>query len=61
MNTMINGNDEIPAWLTTGRTVLCQKDKQKGNEVGNFIPILCQPLMWKLLTGIIANNVYEFG
>jgi len=28
MNTMINGNDEISVWLTTGRTVLCQKDKK---------------------------------
>ena len=40
------------------RTVLCQKDPVKGNSVENFRPIICLPLMWKLLTGMISEDIY---
>ena len=60
VNDMINGNVEVPDWLTKGRTVLCQKDSSKGNDVGNFRPISCLPLMWKLMTSIISDNIYKF-
>ena len=46
--------------MTFGRTVLCLKDPTKGNVVDNYRPISCLPLMWKLLTGIIAENTYNF-
>ena len=46
--------------MTYGRTVLCQKDSVKGNPVENFRPITCLPLMWKLLTGIISEDMYCF-
>ena len=49
----------VPAWMTTGKTVLCVKDKSKGSLVSNFGPITCLPLLWKLLTGIIADSMYE--
>ena len=39
---------------TTGKTILCQKDSGKGNAVDNYQPILCPPIMWKLMTGIEA-------
>ena len=32
-------DNEIPEWMTIGRTVLLLKDPLKGNEVGNFHPI----------------------
>ena len=32
----------------------------KGNSVENFRPITCLPLMWKLLTGIISEDMYCF-
>ena len=48
----------MPSWLTRGRTSLLQKDKSKGNVAGNYRPILCLPLMWKLLTGVIADQIY---
>ena len=48
---------EVPDWMTTGRTVLLLKDKSKGNKVSNYRPITCLPLMWKLLTGIIAHEI----
>ena len=46
--------------MTTGKTVLCQKDPSKGNAVDNYRPISCLPLMWKLMTGIISNVLYDF-
>ena len=47
-----------PSWLTGGRTSLLQKDKSKGNVASNYSPIFCLPLMWKLLSGVIADQVY---
>ena len=40
--------------------MLCQNDPVKGNSVGNFTPITCLLLMWKLLTGIISEDMYCF-
>ena len=47
-----------PHWMTKGRTCLILKDEHKGAEVSNFRPITCLPLVWKLLTGIIADEMY---
>ena len=57
---MINNKVQIPEWMTSGRTVLCQKDPKKGNAVDNYRPIACLPLMWKLITGIISETMYKF-
>ena len=48
----------VPSWLTRGRTALLQKDKSKGNIASNYRPITCLPLMWKLLSGVIADQIY---
>ena len=45
--------------MTTGRTVLLLKDKSEVNEVSNYRPITCLPLMWKLLTGVVAVEIYS--
>ena len=37
---------------------MLQKDKSKGNVTSNYRPITCLPLMWKLLTGAIAYQIY---
>ena len=50
---------EVPDWMTTGRTVLLLKDKSKGNEMSNYRPITCLPPMWKLITGIVADEIYN--
>ena len=60
MDDMINNMMDIPKWMTTGKTIFCQKDLSKGNAVDNYRPISCFPLMWKLMTGIIANSAYEY-
>ena len=49
---MISNWMDIPKWMTTGKTILCQKDPDKGNAVDNYRSISCLPLMWKLMTGI---------
>ena len=48
----------MPSWLTIGRSSLLQKDKSKGNKASNYRPVTCLPLMWKLLTGVIADQIY---
>ena len=50
---------ETPGWMTKGRTCLILKDAQKGNDVTNFRPITCLPLMWKILTGIVSESLYH--
>ena len=37
---------------------MLQKDKSKGNVASNYRPIICLPLMWKLLTVVIADQIY---
>lgn len=49
----------VPLWMTKGRTALIQKDFNKGNVPSNYRPITCLPLMWKMLTGIIADSLHE--
>lgn len=51
-----NGN--VPSWMTKGRTVLIIKDKNKGSIASNFRPITCLPMVWKLLTGVLAEEIY---
>ena len=48
----------VPSWLTRGRTSLLEKDKSKGTVASNYRPITCLPLTWKLLTGVIADQIY---
>ena len=57
---ILMGDDSIPAWMTHGRTVLCQKDPRKGNAVENYRPVTCLPMTWKLLTGVIAEEMYDY-
>ena len=54
------GDDSLPTSMTHIRTVLCQKDPRKGNAVENYRPISCSTLMLKLLTGVIAKEMYDY-
>ena len=40
-------------------TVLIQKDVRKGNAASSYKPITCLNLLWKLLTGIINEKIYD--
>ena len=48
----------VPEWMVRGRTVLIQKDPNKGNQASNYRPIACLPIMWKLLTEIVREKLY---
>jgi hypothetical protein len=50
---------QTPSWMTTGRTVLIQKDKTKGRAPGNYRPITCLPIVWKLMTSMVAEEIYR--
>ena len=39
--------------------MLVMKDKDQGAIVTNFRPITCLPVMWKLLTGVLTDKMYE--
>ena len=55
--SILTGN--IPTWLTEGRTFLIMKDPGKGfHDPSNFRPITCLPNIWKLTTGILADQIY---
>ena len=59
LSLIVNGDAGLPHWLTLGRTILCFKDTNKGNAIDDFRPISCLFIMWKLLTWIIEDGVYE--
>ena len=45
--------------IATGKTLLCIKGIQIGNLVSNFRPITWLPLIWKLLTSILDEELHE--
>ena len=59
-NKILMGDDSLPAWIIHGRTVLCQKGPRKSNAVENGRPITFLPMMRKLLTGVIAEDMYDY-
>ena len=50
---------DVSGWLVERRTILVMKDSKNGTEVGNYRPIACPNLVWKLLTGIISDKTYD--
>ena len=53
-------NENLPDWMVKERTVLIQKDSAKGTVASNYRAIACLPIMWKLLTGIFAEETYDY-
>ena len=43
----------------TGKTVRIMKDKEKGNDVTNFRPLTCLPLMWNIFTEILGDELHD--
>ena len=52
--------DDMPEWMTHGHWALCQKDPQKGNTADKYRVTTCLPLMWKLLTRVTAEEMYNY-
>lgn len=59
MSKILTGDAEIPEWMCQGITYLIYK---KGNprDAKNYRPITCLSVIYKLLTGTIANKIYQF-
>ena len=45
-------------WMTKGKTTLTQKDPNKEIAPNNYRPITCQPMMWKILTAQVREEIY---
>ena len=45
--------------MVTGRTVLIHKKPAKGTEASNYRPVACLQLIWKVLSDIFADRVYQ--
>ena len=58
-NMMLQKRD-IEDWMTTGKTFLILKDKNKGAIPSNYRPITCLPTMFKLFTGILTTKIFNF-
>ena len=49
----------VPEWMVGGKTVLIQNDPVKGAQASDYGPFTCLPMMWKLLTGIMGEKLYQ--
>ena len=49
---------QVPNWMTKGKTTLIQKDPNKGTAPNSYRPITCLPVMWKILTAQIKEDIY---
>ena len=58
--TSLMRDGSLPAWMTHGHTGLGQKDPRGSNAVESYRPITCLPLMWKLLTKVIDEEMYDY-
>ena len=50
---------DVPGWFVKGRTIVAIKNSKKSTDVGNYRPIACLNLKWKLLTGTITDKTYD--
>lgn len=56
-NKIVKGIEPVDQWFTTGRVILIPKD-QNTQDPKNWRPIACLPTMYKVLTSVIANELY---
>ena len=49
---------QVPDCMTKGKTTLIQKNPSKGTDPNNYRPITCLPMMWKILTAQIREEIY---
>ena len=57
MNSCLQGA-EVPDWMTKGKTTLIQNNPNKRVTLNNYGPINCLPMMWKILTAQIREDIY---
>ena len=49
---------QVPDWMTKGKTTLIQKDPSKRTASKNYRPTACLPMMWKISTAQIREEIY---
>ena len=49
---------QVPDWMTKGKIILFQMDPSKGTAPNKYRPITCLPMMWKILTVQIREDIY---
>ena len=57
MNRCLQGA-QVPEWMTKGKKTLIQKGLSNRTAPNNHTPITCQPMMWKILTAQIREEIY---
>ena len=57
MNRCLQGA-HVPGQTTKGKTILIQKNASKELLPNNYRPITCLPMMWKILTAQITEEIY---
>ena len=55
MNRCLQGA-HVLEWMTKGKTT---RDPSKGTALNNYWPITCLPMMWKILTAQIREEIYN--
>ena len=48
---------QVSDWMTKGKTTLIQKDSSKGTAPNNYGPITCLPMMLKILTAQLREEI----
>jgi hypothetical protein len=56
---IVDGGRRVPGWMVKGRTVMIPKDGNSTGEPDKFRPITCLNTMYKLLTGMLTEVLYE--
>lgn len=59
LNDLLKHPEKTPAFMTTGTTYLIPKTHPSQNNPSKYRPITCLPTIYKIMTGIIAEKIYE--
>ncbi|XP_045455099.1 uncharacterized protein LOC123664624 [Melitaea cinxia] len=55
---IVSGTEPVEEWFTTGKVILVPKNENT-EDPKNWRPIACLPSMYKLLTSVLANVLYN--
>ena len=49
---------QVPDWMTKGKTPSIQREPSKGTAPNNYRLMTCLPMMWKILTAQLREEIY---
>jgi len=56
---VFNGCDELPAWMTMGKTTLLPKTTPPTDKPNDYRPITCLPIQYKIMTAAISKIMWR--